>query len=169
MLSANYSELFTDKLLYARASSIEEIGFDFTLSPDFWENWVAQVTGGETTSRGSDCDVICYGWRTFRFEVKFSQAFLMKFDTGTRKVFRWRITKPQLAREIKPCAIVLIGVDNETVWTWASRVERLGNSITVTVPTERRGGRRGSDFDALEVPPDNLLPALLRTWRGSDG
>ena len=162
MLSASYSELFSADLLAAREICLNEMGHDFTLSPVFWENWVAQVTGGMVTSHKAEFDVLAVGWRNFNFEVKFSRAFNSKFDNGVRRVFKWSRTIPQIERAAQPDAIVLIGADGGEVWAWASTSDGIARSTTITVPCARVGGRNGSRFDALEVPPADLLPALMR-------
>ncbi len=160
MLCATYSELFSAELIAARDTTMREIGYDFTLSPWFWEKWVAQVTGGDVTEHKAAFDIVASGWRDFRFEVKFSRGFSATFPGGPRRVFKWARTGPQMLRTEKPDAVILIGVDREMVWTWAARSSEILGSSTITVPDIRLGGR--SRYDALLVPPTDLLPALMR-------
>jgi len=165
---AQVDELIGSEAQAAREAMIAALGFDPVMTPAFWEAWVAQHVGGCTTPHKAPHDVEAIGLRQFRFEVKFSRAFQCAYTSGPRRVFKWALTKPQVAAIRQPDAVVLIGVDGDKVWTWACPGGVCSTSMTVVTPDTRRGGRRGARMDAMMAPPHDLLPAILRAAKQED-
>ncbi|CAN5176026.1 hypothetical protein BH09PSE1_BH09PSE1_23380 [soil metagenome] len=161
-LSVTLSELLDPDVQRARTQLIAAMGHDPALHPHFWEAWVATVTTGAVTPHKHAFDISLMCWRELQIEVKFSRGFLISFDNGRRRCFKWLMTQPQMKRAVRPDAVLLIGIDDGRVWMWCCSPNEVGRSITVTVPNVRLGSPKGSPFDKHLVPPLDLLPAILR-------
>lgn len=161
-LSVPLSELLDPEVQRARNRLIAAMDHDPALYPHFWESWVASVTTGSVTPHKHAFDISLMSWRELQIEVKFSRGFPIAFRNGTRRCFKWLMTPPQMKREVRPDAVLLIGVDEARVWMWCCAPAEVGRSITVTVPTARLGSPKGSPFDKYLIPPLDLLPAILR-------
>lgn len=153
--------------LAARDLIRDRFGVDVARTYQFWESAVARIVAGHTTAASCPWDVeINYFSELIRIEVKFSQEFTCKFEQGPRQVYKF--AEPKGGGKAKDVdVIVFVGIDaNDGVDVWVAPAYSIGHvrSITVTVPRCRVGADR-SVLGAVAVPPEQLLPELVRARR----
>lgn len=168
VLSESLAEFLSPDELDAAHLMRERFHVDVTRTYQFWEAAVVRITDGVPTSHKCPWDVeIDPEGIAIRVEVKFSQEFRCRFQTGVREVMKFADPKGS-ATEKASHVTILVGIDAvDAVHTWAipSALLPQSRSITLTSPRVRLDGHARSRVDSWRCPPTQLLPETLRAWR----
>lgn len=145
----------------------DQLGVDVLRTYQFWEAVIARLTTGEITAHGCPWDVeLDYFGESIRIEVKFSQEFECKFDSGVRHVMKFASPKGGGA-EKSGHVTVLVAIDRlDDVHAWVIPSALLSKSTSITLTSPRcRGAKSRSIVDFWRCPITQLLPEVLRAWR----
>lgn len=151
-----------------------DIGYNLLRNPRFWESWIINQLGGESTKHKCGHDAYVVAWsKECRAEIKFSNSFFAKFNEQKgvnydRNCFKWRASDSQINNQ-EIDAFICVGFDeDDTVHIWIIPHIVMKKSFLLTAPSSRGSGH--SKFDKYKLLcPFQLLPAFTYFCHGLSG
>ena len=142
------------------------LGFDPTLSGQFYESIVSRIIGGSTTSHKAPHDVeLDTGTEIITIEVKGSSAWRANLSWQgrdySRDVFRFDIRR----NSTKADFIVLMGLHENILYSWVIPQCAAGPGyVTICAPWSRLTTGKNAHHAGYACPPSQILDAI-NCWK----